>query len=45
METVRLNLKLDRETHRSLKMLAVQVGQTMQAIVADLIRQRVKTAK
>ncbi len=41
MDTRRLNIKLDGETHKALKMEAVRSSMTLQELVVHLIKQRV----
>lgn len=45
MNNVRLNVTMDRDTHRSLKMLAVRMDTTMQKLILDLITQKLQTSK
>ena len=41
----RINIKLDPETHRKLKMKAITDGVTMQAFMVQLIKQAVYTTQ
>ena len=41
MNTKRLNIKLDSETHRRLKMEAAKQASSLQALVVHLIKQAV----
>lgn len=45
MDNIRLNVTMTRETHRTLKMLAVRLDTTMQKLILDLITQRLQTSK
>ena len=45
MDNVRLNLKLDRDTHRALKMLAVRTDCTMQDLIESLIKAKLQAGK
>ncbi len=45
MANVRINIAVDEETHKALKMLAVSQGKPLKAIVIEALREKAEKQK